>query len=240
MYPLFLNTQLNKSLVFLPLLSKKYWILKKVQQILKCIAKWTLILTNFHFDWKPLKSQSSKIHSKVLPNLPANWPAATQAYHIVADLNPVKNFLQAKKFLKVNWPQVGGKNSLNIFPLDKTSSITTMLCLTKFNIINLVYVGLLTWQASYFRVTYHTINIISVGICRHVMSTPTCLPLDWKKWLNHILTYSLRNDVEMTTMEGCKFQITNEFNKFFKSIDCDLKKCREKLKVLAGNVSILD
>ena len=41
-------------------------------------------------------------------------------------------------------------------------------------------------------------------------------------------------------MEGCEFEITNEFNKFFKSIDCDLKKCREKLKVLAGNVSILD
>ena len=41
-------------------------------------------------------------------------------------------------------------------------------------------------------------------------------------------------------MEGCEFEITNEFNKFFKSIDCDLKKCIEKLKVLAENVSILD
>ena len=42
-------------------------------------------------------------------------------------------------------------------------------------------------------------------------------------------------------MEGCEFQITNEFNiKFFKSIDCDLKKCSEKLKVLAENVNILD
>ena len=39
-------------------------------------------------------------------------------------------------------------------------------------------------------------------------------------------------------MEGCEFQITNEFNKFFKSIDCDLKKCSEK--VLAGNVNISD